>query len=450
MTSPLDREPAALQPFRVFDQIVPRDLLEPLQTGHQGIFSPWVIVWLMVFQRLHQNASLSRAVAELRLGEVAESLPDCKRVRDGAISVNTGGYSQARSDLPLDAAVRVTDHVFETLAASQKPAWVGRRAFLLDGTTLSATNTPELVDCFPPGENQHGRSHWPVVHLVTAHDLASGFAARPEWGAMYGPQAVSEATLCRRLLGRLGPPAVILADRNFGIFSVAHAAARAGHDVVFRLKDDRWDRMVAAAVPAGPGQWLLEWRPSRWDRKAHPELPADAVVRGRLIEVTVERDGESVRLRLFTTEMTAAAEEAADFYALRWTVETDIRDVKQTLQLHRPSGRSVDIVSKEILLGVVAYNLVIQVRRMAAGRAGIEPRRLSFKRVLDLVQAYCGGLSQASDVNAWADRFERLLDSAAQCRLPVRKKARSYPREVIPRYRGFPSRPRKTVDKNTK
>ena len=443
MTRSLDSEPVAIQPFRIFDRIVPRQLLEAFESGRQGIFSPWVVVWLMVFQRLHQNASLSRAVAELRLGAVSESLPDCKRVRGDTISANTGGYSQARSDLAIDAAVLVADSVFQTLAADQTPAWKGRRGFLLDGTTLSATHTVELVDHFPPAENQHGRSHWPVVHLVTAHDVGSGFAARPEWGAMYGPEAVSEAALCRRLMVRLGPPAVILADRNFGIFSVAYAATQAGHDVVFRLKDDRWDRMVAEAVPAGPGQWLLEWRPSRWDRKANPDLPADAVVRGRLIEVTVQRGGESIRLRLFTTEMTATVVEVADFYALRWNIETDIKNVKQTLQLHQPRGRSVDVVSKEILLGVVAYNLVIQVRRMAAERAGIEPRRLSFKRVLDLVQAYCDGLATTPDVQTWHDRFERLMDAAAQCRLPVRKKFRSYPREVIARTQGFPTRKRK-------
>jgi hypothetical protein len=447
VTTSSDAESPATPSFRLFDRIVPRDLLGAFQRGHLGIFSPWVVVWLMVFQRLHQNASLSRAVAELRLGPVAAALPDCKRVRDDTVSVNTGGYSQARSDLPRDAAIVVTDHVFQTLASTQQPAWKGRRAFLLDGTTLSAPHTAELVDHFPPAENQHGRSHWPVVHVVTAHDLGSGFATRPEWGAMYGPQAVSEAALCRRLVGRLGPPAVILADRNFGIFSVAHAATQAGHDVVCRLKDDRWERMVAAAVPTGPGQWTLEWRPSRWDRQANPDLPADAVVRGRLIEVTVAHGGQAVRLRLFTTEMTATVEEMARFYALRWNIETDIRDVKQTLQLHRPRGRSVDIVAKEILLGVVAYNLVIQVRRMAAERAEIEPRRLSFKRVLDLVQAYGDGCVATPDVQEWHDRFERLLKAAAQCRLPVRKRFRSYPREVIARTRGFPTRKRNTEQK---
>lgn len=436
-------QPVTLPSFRIFNQIVAPDLLGAFESGHLGIFSPWVVVWLMVFQRLHQNASLSRAVAELRLGEVAKMLPDCRRVRDDRISVNTGGYSQARSDLPLDAAIVVTDHVFRTLAADQVLAWKGRRAFVLDGTTLSAANTPELVDHFPPAENQHGRSHWPVIHVVTAHDLTSGFAARPEWGAMYGAKAVSEAELCRPLMARLGPPAVIVADRNFGIFSVAYSATRSGHDVVFRLKDDRWNRMVAQAVPIGPGQWRLEWRPSRWDRKANPGLPADAVVCGRLIEVTVQHGGESIRLRMFTTEMTATTGEVADFYALRWNVETDIKNVKQTLQLHRPRGRSIDIVSKEILLGVVAYNLVIQVRRMAAQRAGIEPRRLSFKRVLDLVQAYGESSAATPDMQGWDERFERLLDAAAQCRLPVKKKFRSYPREVIARSQGFPTRKRK-------
>ena len=443
MTSPTDGDLVSVQQFRIFERIVPRALLKAYESGHLGVFSPWVVVWLMVFQRLHQNAALSRAVAELKCGAVAEALPDCKRVRDDAVSVNTGGYSQARSDLSIDAAIVVTDHVFQTLAAVQKPAWNDRRGFLLDGTTLSATHTAELVEHFPPAENQHGRSHWPVVHMVTAHDLSSGFAARPEWGAMYGPQAVSEATLCRRLMGRLGPPAVILADRNFGIFSVAYAAAQEGHDVVLRVKDDRWDRMVAEAVPAGPGQWILEWRPSRWDRKANPDLPAEAVVRGRLIEVTVRRGDQTIRLRLFTTEMTAPVAEVAEFYSLRWNIETDIKDVKQTLQLHRPRGRSVDMVSKEILLGIVAYNLVVQVRRMAAERAGIEPRRLSFKRVLDLVQAYCDGLMTTADVQVWHNRFERLLDAAAQCKLPVRKKFRSYPREVIARTQGFPTRKKK-------
>src|SRR5512147_2044707 len=175
---------------------------------------------------------------------------------------------------------------------------------------------------------------------------------------MYGPQAVSETRLAQRVLERLGGPAIVVADRNFGIFAVAHDAVSIGHGVVFRLNDDRFGRMVAQASATGPGQWRLTWRPSRWDRKANPDLPEDAVVEGRLLAVTVERDDKPMTLRLFTTNRTAAPAEVAALYGLRWRVEGDIKDVKQALQMHRLDGRGVDMVAKEILVGMVAYNLV--------------------------------------------------------------------------------------------
>jgi hypothetical protein len=344
MASP-DQNDRPADCFRLFQRLVPADLLREFDKGHAGIFASWVVVWLMTFQRLHQGASLSRAVAELRLGAIAQHLPDCKRVREDNVSPNTGGYSQARSGLPVEAAAKVADHVFQSLAADQSAVWKGMRAFLIDGTTLSLTHHPELLERFPPAQNQHGESHWPIVNLVTAHELGSGFATRPEWGAMYGPNAVSESRLARSVMGRLGGPAMIVADLNFGIFSVAHAAVGLGHGVVFRLKDDRFKRMVGEATPIGAGQWRLSWRPSRWDRKTNPNLPDDAVVEGRLIEVTIENEGGRITLRIFTTNLTATPEEIAALYGLRWEIESDIRDLKQTMQMHRLKGRGEEMVA---------------------------------------------------------------------------------------------------------
>src|SRR5437868_5357739 len=83
-------------------------------------------------------------------------------------------------------------------------------------SSLSLVHRPELVAHFPPQANQHGPSHWPTLRFVVAHELSSGAASRPEWGAMSGPDAVSETALSRPLLRRLPGPAVIVGDRNFG------------------------------------------------------------------------------------------------------------------------------------------------------------------------------------------------------------------------------------------
>ncbi len=434
----------------LFEQLLPRSELEQFDVGHARLFQTWIVVWLMVYQRVRGGESMAAAVAEMILGATSCRLPDCKRAHDGDISANTGAYSQARSDLPVAAAVRAIEVSAGTMIKGEGPRWKGRRDFLIDGTSITTGHYPELVRRFPPATNQHGSSHWPVIRKVMAYELGSGLATRPYYGAMFGPNAVSETDLARQILGQLGGPAMIVYDRNFGIFSMTHAAIKAGHDVLVRMTDVRFRALVSQAVPAGPGEWTIEWRPTRWDRRHNPDIPADAVVRGRLIEVSVEHAGKTVVLRLFTTDIRSTPEELATFYGQRWSVEGDIKSVKQTLAMDRLSSRTVDMVEKEILLGIVAYNLVIQVRRLAAHRAGVAPRQLSFTRIMHLVQAFSSGLASASTPEEIDARFERLLDAAAQCRLPNRKKFRSYARQVIPRGRRFPERKRELVNINTK
>lgn len=82
--------------------------------------------------------------------------------------------------------------------------------------------------------------------------------------------------LATRLLPRIPARSVLLADRNFGVFAFVHAATNAGHDVVSRLTELRFRAWVKSAKAVGPGVWKLCWKPSRWDRNSHPDLPADA------------------------------------------------------------------------------------------------------------------------------------------------------------------------------
>jgi hypothetical protein len=262
-------------------------------------------------------------------------------------------------------------------------------------------------------------------------------ATYPEFGPMYGPEAVSEVTLARRLLGRLPPGSLVLADSNFGIFVFAYAACvQAGHEVLLRLTPARFESLRAKAQPVGPGCWKVTWRPSRYERRKHPELPAAAEVQGWLHEVRIS---EELTLWLFTTLSETGAEVAA-VYGQRWNVETDIGSLKQTLDLEGIRGRSINIVEKELLAAVVAYNLTNQVRRLAATRLQIEPRRLSFAGVWHLLKAFMGAILRVQSVEELEMRFELLLRAAGQRKLPRRAPNRRYPRQVIPRRRKFQDR----------
>lgn len=443
MTSSTSDSVELADAFRRFCGLLDPEAINARQPmGPATVYTPWVVIWLLVYQRLHANASLADAVAELLRS--TDVLPSNRRVDERTLSANTSAYSSARSRLRVDIPEHVADHVFETLVAATPPSFGNRRVLAVDGTTITLAPTPKLKQAFPPATNGSGTSAWPVWHWVVAHELDSGCAIRPETGPMYGPGAISELALGIRLLPRIPARSVLLTDRNFGVFAFVYAAQRAGHDVVSRLTQTRFRAWVKSARAVGAGVWKLRWEPSRWDRNNHPDLPVGAEVPVWLHEVVISA---SLTLWLVTTLESTGAELAA-LYHHRQDVETDIRDVKRTLKLEELRGRSVEMVRKELSAGVVAYNLVVQVRRLAAARAGVTPRRLSFAGVWSLVKVVLLSGNEWS-LPQWEEKFEWVLRGAAQRKVPERP-GRSYPRTVIRRARKFPNRPRITPPPDTK
>src|SRR5262249_23300530 len=145
-------------------------------------------------------------------------------------------------------------------------------------------------------------------------------AVRPEWGAMYGPDAVSEQELLERAIDRLPSGATVVGDANFGVFSVAYAAQQRDRPVVLRLTADRARRLAGAELQDGIDRAIV-WKPSGNDRRSHPDLPADASVTGRLIVRRVQPDNGAAALLLaiFTTLPSFEQE----ILALLWTALGD-------------------------------------------------------------------------------------------------------------------------------
>lgn len=133
--------------FQRFGGLLDPDAINARQPmGPATVYTPWVIIWLLVYQRLHANASLADAVAQLLRS--TDLLPPNRRINEHTLSTNTGAYSRARSRLRTDVPETVADHVFDTLVAATPPSFGRRRAFVVDGTTITLTphrRTPRRV-----------------------------------------------------------------------------------------------------------------------------------------------------------------------------------------------------------------------------------------------------------------------------------------------------------------
>jgi hypothetical protein len=421
----------------LYQRLLPASCLEQDQTRNNCVYNSLVVMWLLIVQRLQPLASLQTAVLELLRGLPSGFWPrPCRRLRDWRagrkpLSSHTGAYNKARQALPLAWVEQSCDRIFEQLTAHLRgvlPA-LGVRAFFVDGTTVRTAASPALRRAYPPGSNQHGEAHWPQLRLLVAHDLQTGLAARPEWGPVHGPQAVSEQKLVEAVLDRLPPDSVLVGDANFGVFSVAYAAARRGHPVALRLTHARALHLVHGPLLDGLDQAIV-WKPTRADRRSRPEWPADACVRGRLIACQAQPDNDDAPfpLYLFAT-LSASPDVILGLYGQRWKIETDLRSLKSTLALEDLRCTTPEMAAKELDLAMAAYNLVRAIACTAAERSSLPPRSYSFTRVRSVIEAFTPLIANAPTPQQAQNYCDQMMYYVGQAPLPKRRKRRpSYPR----------------------
>ena len=431
--------------LELYQKVLSDGVLEYLQKQaglkiRRGVYSAPVVLWLMILQRLHAVGTLAAAVQLLIQGAADPLLQNCRRVRNRRISARTGGYCQARAKLPKLLCRQVTREITEQLRrllGQTDPS--APQAYLLDGSSLELEHSRELVRNFPPAPNQHGAGHWPVLRLVVLHQLHGGLAEEPAWGPMYGGKAVSEQELAEQAMDRLPPGATLVGDRNFGVLWVAHAAQQRGLGVVVRLTEARARKLLGGPISREIDHPVI-WKASRWDGGKHHRVAADAAVEGRLIAVRIGRGKSKQWLYLFTI-LDWTVEKITELYGRRWNIETDLRSLKRTARLHHMTAKSEDMLEKELLMAVSAYNLVRAVMALAAQQSGIDPRQLSFAQVLNVVDCAWPKLVGATSQQQFQQEFNRVLELAAQCTLPKRKKShRAYPHAQWRRPSGFPYR----------
>jgi len=401
------------------------------------IYTPPVVLWLMISQHLESPGTLAQAVSRVRRSRLGRLRPESEE-----ISPYTGGYSQARSRIPVAVCERSAQYLTAGLQ-SQLAREKERPVYLMDGSEFRLRHVLELLEKYPPCVNQYGPSHWPMMRITVVHEARTGLAVAANWGPMFGEQAVGEQALLEETLERLPRGGTYLGDRNFGIFAIAYRVTQRQADVVLRLKEILAKKLLAGKAPLGTDRRVV-WTPSDCDRQSHPDLPAEARVEGRVI--VAQQNGWREPLHLFTTLEVPAAE-VVKLYGLRWNVETDLRSIKQTVHLQQITAGSSDMLDKELWMAIAAYNLVRAVIFSAARYAHIPPRRLSFTHVYYLVDACLPELLASPGSKRAQRELERLIRQASRCRLPQRKKRRTYPREVWLRRPPFPLRKREGLTK---
>lgn len=419
--------------YRMYEKLLPMQVIQRLIEGcarryYRRLFPPFVVIWGFIYQRLNPDHTCDAALSYLRSPAGAE-VSEAAGILGKRKSESTAGYCKARQRLPLQAAQGALRASAQALAAEfgEAEKWHGRKVCLLDGSTLRLPADDVLKVHYGLPKGKHGASHWPIMRVMVGFDLWSGAVESVE----EGPYQKSEIALAIPLIQRMPAGSLFLGDRYFGMYHLLQVVAHQHQETLVRMKTDRVKRWIQPGMPSGTDLDVL-WSPSKYDQ-LEPDLPAPAIP-GRCLYVRIETPGfRPIDLYLFTTLTDRAQFPLADLvqlYALRWNVELDLRHVKTTLGMDTLSSKSVDMVRKELTLGLLAYNLIRGWMGLAALRSHLHPCLLSlascWRRIMDTARslpAYHASLDLTS-------LFDHLLDRLAACRLPTRKLPRHEPRGV--------------------
>lgn len=398
---------ASLRRVKALPQLVDSDqVLDACRAaGHvwrDGPLNPLATVTLFLIQILHGNTA-------------------CEHLRHlSPLTFTASGYCQARRRLPLALFQHllraVTDAMFD--ATESVARWRGHRTFLLDGSSFSMPDTPQLMRRFghPPG--QKPGCAFPCAHLMVLCDLATGLIRQ----IAAGPLFTHDLTAGVKIHPALRPGDLLIADRGFAgwaFFALymqhqLHAVIRMHQRLLMHFNPrtphhpaEVWTRLYLLGAHDQVIEWFKPKRRPAWiSRRAYETLPPSVIV--RVIRYRLGRRGfRPTEVTLITTladHQRYPAAEIAGLYGRRWEIETNLRSLKETMGMRTMRCKTVAGVEKELIMYALAYNLV-RLEMVKAGCAQrVDPRRISFVDALRSLRATAANARAPAEEEAASPR----------------------------------------------
>jgi hypothetical protein len=391
----------ALNPLRPFlpTALIEQWCREANHSWRKRVFGPVVTLVACVWKQLQAQAS-ARAVEDWVATFI---VPDSSR--DGH------DFCAARARLHLMVFERAVAHVSQQ--ANQKAALLyhGFCVWLVDGTTMRAPRTDANKDAFGASTN--------ILPLVRAVWLICAGSATV-WQAAIGSYHDGEARLFLQLLKNLPLAGLVMGDSTFASYLSFWLAQQRQCHALCHHKSYRRDNRIRKL---GYRDELHRWsKPKSWQTAFLPLLaPAPQTLDVRIISRAIRRCGyRTWTLTICTTLLNPKkypANELIQLYLRRWNIELDIRAVKVSLELRQLTAKSPDIVYKEILSTLLAYNLV----RVIMAQTELPVRSLSFERSRHLILVFSERMAEAPTPRL-PQLYRDLLKLISQAVLPWQKR----------------------------
>lgn len=384
-----------------------------------SFWSPSMTLLTFVIQVLGAEKTLRAAVVAMITRLAAQGRRDLP-------SQDPTAYCQARQRLPggvVAALLASTADQIQKMIPDEH-RWLGHRVRIVDGSSVSMPDTPDLQKAFPQHSAQKPGCGFPIAQFVAMFCWSTGAIL----DVVVDTLRPHELTLFRKMWQHFRPGDVVLADRAYAAYVDMVRLLQRGVYCVFRMHQRRivdWRR----GQRLGPGDRLVVLdKPKQYkascgiSRNEFRRLPKTLTV--RLVQIRREQPGMRTREIIVVTTLTDAtkvpAREIRDLYRDRWTAELNLRSLKTFLKMEVLRSESQDVVRKELAVHLLVYNLIRLLMWYAALSRNRDLHQLSFTGTLHRLRAIMPLISLIHGDQVLLRLLSYLIQSIADDTIPHR------------------------------
>ena len=372
--------------YRFFNLLTGPEMLSKIEellpeTHRERQFPPTETLSMFLSQAMSEDRSCQKVVNEAAIKRTVGGLPLC--------STSTSGYCQARQRLPTEMVAELTRYTGKLMNSRipEQWRWHGKRVHLIDGTTVTLSDTAANQAVYPQQKAQKSGLGYPIIRIVGIICLSSGALLNSAL-SHYSGKGTGEQALLRSMLDTFSAGDIVLGDALFGDYFLLASLLDAGVDAVFeqfgarkRTTDFRKgkrlgskDHLIELIKPKRKPEWMKQ---EEYDRAPDLLTIRELRVNGKILITTLLSPKEFPK------------HELKELYKNRWHVEVDLRNIKTTLGMETLTCKTPDMIVKEMWVYFLAYNLIRLLMAQSALLVDVLPRQLSFKHTVQLWSAWC-------------------------------------------------------------
>lgn len=392
-----------------------------------------LVFWTFLWQVAQAGASCREAIRQ------AQAL--CKNTGRGVPPAADNPYCRARGRLPLERLQEIHDGLCAEAqqAVSTKDLWCGHHVLVVDGSCVTAPDTPANQKAFPQQKVQKPGCGFPIVRIVALLSLATGMLTT--WAM--GNWSQHEVALLQTLWDTLRAGDVLLGDRGFCNWALLAQCLQRDAHAVLRVKGVR-RRDFRQGKRISRHERLVQWpkpylRATTLQAQTWTQLPEFLTL--RLVRCRLTIPGfRTQKIILVTTLLDLEKyppSALSELYFRRWAMELSLRNLKVTLQMDQLSCKNPKNLEREIRMHFLMHNLVRRLMLEAARRHNVSLQRVSFAGSLATARRYAEALLQTRSKHQRQHLRNELFVVLAADLVPDRP-GRREPRAVKRRPKPYP------------